>query len=96
MKNYEIMFIVKTTLNDEEADKVAKDLENLLITNGAQMTNYKNYGKRELAYEINKNKSGYYYLFNFESDDNQAVNEFNRVALINKDIIRHLITKREE
>ena len=95
MKKYEIMFIVKSTLSEEEVDNVVKNLENILIDNGAEITNIKKYGKRELAYEINKNKSGYYFLFNLEAKDSKAIDEFNRKTLINKDVIRHLVTNVE-
>ncbi len=95
MKKYEIMFIVKSTLSEEEIDNVVKNLESILIDNGAEITNFKKYGKRELAYEINKNKSGYYFLFNLEAKDSKAIDEFNRKTLINKDVIRHLVTNVE-
>ena len=56
----------------------------------------KEMGQRELAYEINKYKMGYYFLFVIESENNDATVEFDRVALINENIIRHLIVKVEE
>ena len=95
MKNYEIMFIVRPTLGEDEIKEVAKNFENILVTNGGKITNFKEYGKRDLAYEINKFKSGYYFLFNVEAIDNKAIDEFNRLSLISKDVIRHLITKVE-
>ena len=49
-------------------------------------------GQRELAYEINDFKSGYYYLVNLQAADDRAIKEFDRLALISKDIVRHLIT----
>ncbi len=95
MRNYEIMFIVRPTLGEEQIKEVVKNFENSLVSNGGEITNYKEYGKRDLAYEINKFKSGYYFLFNIQSDNDKAVKEFNRLALISKDVIRHLITKVE-
>ena len=49
-------------------------------------------GQKELAYEIKKHKSGYYFLINVESDVN-AINEFDRLATISEEIIRHIIIK---
>ena len=40
-----------------------------------------------------KLKSGHYFVFNFETENENAVNEFNRLATIDADIVRHLITK---
>ncbi len=95
MRNYEIMFIVRPTLAEEEIKEVAKNFENILTTNGGKITNFKEYGRRDLAYEIKDFKSGYYFLFNVETNDENAINEFNRLSLISQDVIRHLITKVE-
>ena len=53
-------------------------------------------GQRELAYEIKDFKSGYYHLLEVEANDDKAIKEFDRLALISNDIIRHLITKLEK
>ena len=95
MRNYEIMFIVRPTLTEEEIKKVAKNFENVLTTNGANVTNVKEMGQRELAYEINKFKTGYYYLFVVEAKAD-AVKEFDRVARINESILRSIVVKVEE
>ena len=95
MRNYEIMFIVRPTLTEEEIKKVAKNFENVLTTNGANVTNVKEMGQRELAYEINKFKTGYYYLFVVEAET-AATKEFDRVARINESLLRHLVVKVED
>lgn len=95
MRNYEIMFIVRPTLTEEEIKKVAKNFENVLTTNGANVTNVKEMGQRELAYEIKKFRTGYYYVIDVQASNDKAIKEFDRLALINNDIIRHLITKKE-
>ena len=51
--------------------------------------------RKELAYEINKFKTGYYYLYVVEADS-AAVNEFDRVARINESLLRHLVVKVED
>lgn len=96
MRNYEIMFIVRPTLGEEEIKKVEKDFEKILTSNGAKLTDVREMGQRELAYDIKKFKSGYYFVFEIESTDDKAVKEFDRLALISGDIIRHLITKVEK
>lgn len=95
MKKYEIMFIVRPTLGEDETKKVISDFEKVLTDNDAKVVGRKDMGQRELAYEIKKFKSGYYYVFNVEANDDKATKEFDRLALISKDIIRHLITKEE-
>ena len=96
MRNYEIMFIVKPTLTEEEIKKVSKNFEGIITTNGAKVTNVKEMGQKELAYEIKKFKNGYYYVITLEAADDKAINEFDRLAGISNDVIRHLITKLED
>ena len=96
MKNYEIMYIIRTTIAEDEVKKVAKSFEKVLTDNGAKITDVNEWGQRELAYEINDYKSGYYYVINVESKDDKAISEFDRVARNSKDVIRHLITKKED
>lgn len=92
---YEIMFIVKPNLEENAVKAVAKSFEKTLKDNGAKIVESKDLGQKELAYEINGFKTGYYYLINIESKDAKAINEFDRLALISEDVIRHLIVKED-
>ena len=96
MKNYEIMFIVKPTLGEDEVKKVSENFKEILTSNGANVTEVKELGQKELAYEIKKFKSGYYFVFEIEASDDKAIKEFDRLGLISGDMIRHLITKIEK
>lgn len=96
MRNYEIMMIVKPTLSEDETKKVVENFSKVLTDNGANVTESKEIGQRELAYEIKDFKSGYYYLYTVEASDDKAINEFDRLALISSDVIRHLITNLEK
>lgn len=96
MRNYEIMFIVRPTLGEDEIKKVVENFAGILTSNGATITDTKEMGQRELAYEIKDFKSGYYFVFDLEANDDTAIKEFDRLALISNDIIRHLITKIEK
>ena len=49
-------------------------------------------GQRELAYEIKKYKNGYYFLFVVEAEP-EATKEFDRLARINVNLLRHLIVR---
>ena len=100
MRNYEIMFVVRPTLSEDEIKKVASNFQKTLETNGAKVNNVDAWGQKTLAYDIkvgnNVYKSGYYFVLNIESSDDKAVKEFDRLARISNDIIRHLITKLEK
>ena len=91
MTKYEIMFIVQPNLEEEALKKVVKSLEKTLTSNNAVITLSKELGQKEFAYEIKKYKSGYYFLYNIEAKNDKAVKEFDRVALINENVIRHLV-----
>ena len=96
MKNYEIMFIIRPTLSEDEVKKVVTNFKKVITDNGSKVTEVKEMGQRELAYEIKKCKSGYYFVFEVESEDDKAIKEFDRLGLISGDMIRHLITKIEK
>ena len=91
MRKYEIMFIVKSDTTDEERKEIVSNLENAFTKNKATITLSKELGQRELAYEIKKCKSGFYYLYNIEANDDAAVNEFKRLAKIEENVIRDLV-----
>lgn len=95
MKKYEIMFIVKPTLEEASIKKVFEDTKKMLTDNNATILEEKEMGQRDLAYEIKKHKTGYYYLLVLEAPV-EAINEFNRIAGISQDIIRFLVTKIEK
>ena len=90
---YEIMFIVRPNLEEESLKAVVKSFEEVLSKNGAKIESNKEMGQRELAYEINKYKSGYYYLYEISSNDDKAEKEFDRLANLSEDIIRHMIIR---
>ena len=90
------MFIIRPTLGEDDVKKVVKDFSEIIKKNGGKVTKEENMGQREFAYEIKDFKSGYYYIFEVEAKDDKAIKEFDRLALINNDIVRHLITKVEE
>lgn len=96
MNKYEIMFIVRSDIDEEARKKTVATLEKVLTSNKSTITLSKELGQMEFAYEIKKFKSGYYYLYNIESSEAKAVNEFDRVARINENVIRHLVIKMED
>lgn len=96
MKKYEIMFIVRPDIEASLCKKTFDEMEKILTSNKAKIILAKEIGQKQLAYDIKKHKSGYYYLFNIETENDKAIKEFDRLALINDNIIRHLIIKTEQ
>ena len=96
MTKYEIMFIVRADIDEEARKNTVKALEKALTDNKATITLSKELGQKEFAYEIKKMKSGYYYLYNIETSSNAATKEFDRVARIDENIVRHLVLNLED
>ncbi len=96
MKKYEMMFIVRPDLEEADIKKVADSMKGVATDNKAKSVELQELGQKELAYEIKKYKNGYYFLLVFETDRNEAVNELNRLASINENIIRHLVVRVDE
>lgn len=96
MRKYEVTFIVRPDLEEANITKVAEDMKKVLTDNGAKVLEEKPMAQRELAYEIKKFKTGYYFFYKIEAANNDAINEFNRVSRISENVIRHLIVKVED
>ncbi len=95
MRNYEIMFVVKPTLDEATIKKVAEDVKTLIEKKGATVVDFKDMGQKDLAYEIKKFKKGYYFLLTVTCDK-QVVEEFNHMANVNENIIRSLVVKMDK
>ena len=95
MNKYEIMFVVKPDMEEAEIKNTAEAMKKVLTSKKAKVLEEKAMGQKELAYEIRKYSTGYYYLLVVEATK-EAEQEFNRVARINENLLRHLIVKVEE
>ena len=92
MRNYELMFVVKPTLEEEATLKVLASMKKVLEEKKAKIVSEKNMGRRELAYEVKGFKNGNYFLL-VATATPEAVKEFDRVANINEDVIRHIVVR---
>ncbi len=95
MDKYEIMFIIKNTIEDEKVAKEAENLQNLITNDKGKIIEFKEMGKRKLAYPIKKELTGTYYVMTVEAS-HDTIKEFDRKVLINENILRHLIIKKNE
>ncbi len=92
MKKYEISFIVAPTVEGDQLKKIVDTFKNVLVERGAEITAEEDLGVKEMAYEINDYKTGHYFLF--EANSNEDANkEFERIARINENVIRDIIIK---
>ena len=94
MTKYEIMFIVKSTMDEEKIKKTSDDIQKLINKKPSKVIEFKEMGRKKLAYPIKKEVSGYYYVMTVEAD-HDTIKEFDRKVSINENVLRHLIIKLE-
>ena len=90
MKKYEVMYILRSNLEQEAIKSEIDNVNNIFTSNGSKVLECKEWGLRELAYEIEHNKKGYYVWCLVEATK-EAVNEFNRIAGYSETIIRSIV-----
>ncbi|WP_062107907.1 30S ribosomal protein S6 [Bacillus niameyensis] len=95
MKKYEVMYIIRPNIEDEAKQAVIERFDSILTSNGAEVIESKDWGKRRLAYEIEDFRDGFYRIIQTNATP-EAVQEFDRLAKISDDIIRHIIVKDEK
>ena len=91
---YESILVVSCKLGEEEQKAVIEKFKNL-IEKHATLKNVDEWGKRKLAYLINKESEGYYVLFDFESTAEFPA-ELDRIFKITEGVMRSLIIKKED
>ncbi|MCO4331370.1 30S ribosomal protein S6 [Staphylococcus hyicus] len=96
MRKYEVMYIVRPNIEEDARKAVVERFNGILSSEGSEVLETKDWGKRRLAYEIEDFKDGYYYIVRIQSENNVATDEFQRLAKINDDIIRYIVVREDE
>ena len=91
MKKYEIMYILKANLDDASRNELIGKLNDYLTVDGGTIDNVNEWGLRDLAYEINKEKKGYYVVIEASVSSSSVVDEFARRSKFNANVLRHLV-----
>ncbi|NLB61507.1 MAG: 30S ribosomal protein S6 [Clostridiales bacterium] len=95
MNKYESVYVINASIGDEAINgKVAKFNE-LIATNGGNVTKVDEWGKRRLAYPIDYVTEGYYVLINFEGDS-ELPKELERNFRIDESVIRFVVIRVDE
>ena len=96
MRTYEVMYVVRPNIEDEARKALVERFKGVLSSNGSEIIEEKDWGKRRLAYEINDFTEGYYKLVRIQTEGNEATDEFQRLAKISDDIIRYIVIREDE
>ncbi len=94
MPLYESVFIVRQDIPATQVETIAATLADIVRNNGGQVTKTEQWGLRNLAYRINKNKKGHYVLFNIDAPS-ATILELERNMRINEDVLRFLTVRVE-
>lgn len=92
---YEINYIIRPNIEEAAKAELVERFDSILTNNGAEIVESKDWSKRRLAYEIKDFREGIYHIVKIDATDAKAINEFDRLAKINNDILRHIIVKEE-
>ena len=92
MPSYEHVFICRQDLTSTQAESVADEFKKTLSDNGGKVIDTEYWGLKSIAYRMNKNRKGHYFLMRSESEA-FAVSEMERLMNINEDIMRFLTVK---
>jgi len=95
VKAYEALIILDPTLSEEDRAAVIKRITDLVTDGGSTLDTIDEWGKRKLAYEINKQSEGDYLLVEFHADPS-AIDEIDRVLSIVDSVVRFIIAKHDE
>ncbi len=93
MKAYELLFFVDPAASEEMRAGAMKRIEVAITANGGTIDSVEDWGKRKLAFEVDKLTEGDYTLINFHADPNDIA-ELDRVLRINDAVKRHMIVRR--
>ena len=96
MREYELMFVIDPRLTDEEIVALADQYKEMIQSAGGDVWKEESWGKRKLAYQINKLSEGSYMLFHVRSDDGNAFIEVEQRMRQNERVLRYLTVRLDE
>lgn len=96
MSKYEIAVVASAKLEDEERAAVIDRIKDMVQRFGGNVTDVDDWGKKKLAYEIQKMDEAFYYFVHFESDNTDCPNELEQQLRIMDGVIRYLVVRQDE
>ncbi|MBL8192054.1 MAG: 30S ribosomal protein S6 [Acidobacteria bacterium] len=95
MRTYELMFISSPNTTDEDISKLTSQIENAVTDRGGKIVKVEPWGRRKLAYRIDKFDEGIYTLVHIEGNGNEIA-EVERRLRVNDSIIRYMSIRTDE
>ncbi len=95
MTKYESVLIARQDLGASQVNNIVSDMSKVIADQGGEVVRVDNWGLKNLAYRIKKNRKGHYVLLNISAPA-QAIAEYERLLRVNEDIIRYMTVKVED
>lgn len=95
MNKYELAVVLSAKLEEDERAAAIEKIQGYITRFGGTVTNIDEWGKKKLAYEIQKMKEAYYYFVQFESDSTCPGELEKRVSILDN-VIRYLCVRKDE
>jgi small subunit ribosomal protein S6 len=95
MRNYEIIFIVRPDVTEEDVDKLIAQMEGVVAGAGGKLEKVEKLGRRRLAYRVQKQREGLYVLFRLQGSGD-TVKEFERRLKVIDTVIKYLSVRIDE
>ena len=80
-------------LEDDARAEALEKVQNYITRFGGSVVNVDDWGKKRFAYDINKQKEGFYYFIKFQSENNNCPNELEANVRIMESVVRYLVVK---
>ena len=90
---YELALVLNGKLEDDARAEALEKVQNYITRFGGSVLNVDDWGKKKFAYDINKQKEGFYYFIKFQSEDNNCPNELDANVRIMEPVVRYLVVK---
>ena len=95
MKQYETMYIIKSSLDEAQKAKLIEELHGIILSHNGTIDKVEDWGLKDFAYEIDNMKKGYYVVVTY-SVEVEGLNEFKRLLGINPNVVRSMTISQEE
>ena len=95
MRRYELMLLLRPDLEDDKLQAAVEKVTRAIVNAGGSLSKVSPWGKRRLAYDIQRHREASYFLIHFDIEPAQ-VREIERGMLISEEILRHLVTVLED
>ena len=95
MNKYESVLIARQDLGASQINSLVDSLKEVVVAQGGEVVRVDNWGLKNLAYRIKKNRKGHYVLLNIVAPA-KAIFEYERLMRLNEDVIRYMTVKVDE